>query len=418
MNRLLNVILSSVWLIDPERSASYALFIHQLIEGKSIAEADLSIQRAKSRSFIIASDGSGDQSGLNSETIPSGSIVVIPIRSEIMKYDQECGPRGTMSIIKDIQAANNNPNISGIVMIMDSPGGQVSGTDLLANEIANSQKPIVTYVEGVCASAALWIASASDRIIASSTLDRIGSIGVMMAYADLKPYYEKMGVKFHEVYATQSTDKSKDFNDVLQGEYDNYKTSVLDPICNDFIAHVKKYRSKCAEDALTGKMYFAQDAIDNGLIDEIGTFEGALNLVSNLAIQQNYVQSKTNDMKFSAKWNAILSVLGLTGETAEAEEMTAERIGLLDQELADRKAKNDELQASLSAVSTEKQTALDQLAAELTAHAETKKQLEDLKAEDAAGQTSVSKDKDKITGESAGEVVNGFDKVADKFLGK
>jgi protease-4 len=418
MNRLLNEILSSVWLIDSERSASYALFIHQLIEGKSNEQCDFSIQRAKSRSFVIASDGSGDQAGLNSETIPSGSIVVIPIRSEIMKYDQECGPRGTMSIIKDIQAANNNPNISGIVMIMDSPGGQVSGTDLLAKEVANSQKPIVTYVEGVCASAALWIASASDRIIASSTLDRIGSIGVMMAYADLKPYYEKMGVKFHEVYATQSTDKSKDFNDVLQGEYDNYKASVLDPICNDFIAHVKKYRSKCAEDALTGKMYFAQEAIANGLIDEIGTFEGALNLVSNLAIQQNNVQIKNDSMKFSAKWNAILSVLGLTGETAEAEEMTAERIGLLDQELADRKAKNDELQASLSAVSTEKQTALDQLAAELTAHAETKKQLEDLKAEDATGQTRVAKDKDKITGEGAGEVVNGFDKVADKFLGK
>ena len=121
---------------------------------------------------------------------------------------------------------------------------------------------------------------------------------------------------------------------------------------------------------------------------------------------------------FSAKWNSILSVLGLTGETAEAEEMTAERIGLLDQELADRKAKNEELQASLSAVSTEKQTALDQLAAEQAAHAETKKELEDLKAEDATRQTSVSKDKDKITGEGAGEVVNGFDKVADKFLGK
>ena len=123
-------------------------------------------------------------------------------------------------------------------------------------------------------------------------------------------------------------------------------------------------------------------------------------------------------MKFSAKWNSILSVLGLTGETAEAEEMTAERIGLLDQELADRKAKNEELQASLSAVSTEKQTALDQLAAEQAAHAETKKELGDLKAEDATRQTNVSKDKDKITGEGSGEVVHGFDKVADNFLGK
>jgi len=417
MNRLLNEIVSSPWLIDPERSASYALFIHQLIEGKLNTELDHSIQRLQSKSFVVASDESTDLN-LNSETIPSGSIAVIPIRSEIMKYDQQCGSRGTMSIIQDIQSANANPDIAGIIMIMDSPGGQVSGTDLLANAVADSGKPIVTYIEGVCASAALWIASASDRIIASSTLDRIGSIGVMMAYADLKPYYEKMGVKFHEIYASQSTDKSKDFNKVLEGKYGDYQSSVLDPICNEFIAHVKQYRPNCAEDALTGKMFFAQDAIANGLIDEIGTFQSALNLVSNLSIQANHVQTKTNDMKFSAKWNSILTVLGLSGETAEAEEMTAERIGLLDQELADRKAKNDELEASLSAVSTEKQTALDQLTAEKAAHAETKKEFDILKAEDATTQAAVAKDKDKITGDGPEAAVNDFDKIADKFFNK
>jgi len=418
MNRLLNEILSSVWLIDTERSASYAVLIHQLIQGNSQCEGDLSIQRAKSRSFVIASDNSGDQTGLTSDSISQGSIAVIPIRSEIMKYDQECGPRGTMSIIKDIESADANPNICGIVLIMDSPGGQVSGTDLLANAIADSTKPVVTYVEGMCASAALWIAAASDRIIASSTLDRIGSIGVMLAFADLKPYYEKMGVKFHEFTATLSKDKNKDFNDVLDGKYDDYRKSVLDTINNEFIAHVRKYRPNCSDDALTGNMFFARDAIDAGLIDEIGTFQSALALVSNLALSRSNVQSKNINMRFSAKWNAILSVLGLTGETAEAEEMTAERIGLLDQELATLKAKNEELEGNVNAITIEKQTALDQLAAEHSAHAATKKELDDLKAEDAAGQISVKKDQDKITGEGAAAQVHGFDKVADKFLGK
>jgi len=418
MNRLLIDILSSVWLIDDERSSYYASLLLNLIEGRPIAEGDLSIERAKAKSFVVASDNSSESLGLNSDNIPSGSIAIIPIRSEIMKYDQACGPRGTMSLIEDINSANNNPDIAGIILLFDSPGGQVSGIDLLAEAVKNSAKPVVSYVEGICASAAVWIAAGSDKIFASSDLDRIGSIGTMLAFADMKPTMEKAGVKFHEIYATLSTEKNRDMQDVLSGKYDDIRKSLLDPINNKFIGHVTGCRPHVDEKALKGKLFFAKDAISAGLIDGIKSFQETLNYVSYLAESQSNVQFKTNDMKFSAKWNAILSVLGITGETAEAEEMTAERIGLLDQELSSLKAKNEELALGLSTEAAGKQTALDQLAAEQAAHAVTKKELEDLKAEDAAGQTTVGKDKDKITGEGAAGAVNGFDQVADKFLGK
>ncbi len=419
MNRLLNEILSSVWLIDNERSAYYASLIHTLFNGGCVNQGDLSIERAKSRSFVLSGSSPDHSFGLKDESIPSGSIAVIPIRSEIMKYDQECGPRGTMSIMDEIDAVNKNPNISGILLLIDSPGGQVSATDLLAEKIRTSPKPVVAYVEGLCASAALWIAAGSDKIFASSDLDRIGSIGVMLAFADLKPYYEKLGVKFHEFTATLSTDKNKEFKDVLSGNYESYRTEVLDKINEKFIAHIKQCRPAVSEDALSGKMFFAQDAIAAGLLDEIGSFQSAVAYTANLAVQYSQVQSKHNDnMKFSSKWNTLMGFFGLSTDQADAEEMTAERIGQLDQEMSNLKSRNEQLEASVQKEASAKQQALDSLAAEKLSHDATRKAFEDLKAEDAGGETTTSKDKDMITGDNPAPAVYGHDKLAEKFLGK
>jgi len=50
--------------------------------------------------------------------IPEGSVAVIPIRSEILKYDQPCGPRGTQSILTDVKSADQNPNIKSILLVV------------------------------------------------------------------------------------------------------------------------------------------------------------------------------------------------------------------------------------------------------------------------------------------------------------
>ncbi len=81
--------------------------------------------------------------------------------------------------------AASNPNIAAIVLQIDSPGGEVSGTQQLADVIKSVQKPVVAFVDGMMASAALWIGSAADEIIASTPQDIIGSIGTMMSFGDM-----------------------------------------------------------------------------------------------------------------------------------------------------------------------------------------------------------------------------------------
>jgi len=410
MNPLLAEILSGPWLINSERSAAYASVLLSLIKGERIFEGDSSLARERNRPYILA--GSGNQNerfGITDTNIPPGSVAIIPIRSEILKYDQPCGPRGTQSILSDVKAADQNPGIKSIVMVIDSPGGQVSGTDLLAEAIKNSTTPVVAFIDGLAASAAYWIISGASRIIASSDLDRIGSIGTMMMVEDLQPALEQMGVKFHEVYATLSVDKNADFNQVLDGKYDDYRKNVLDVINTRFLETIRSIRPSVDETALTGKMFFAPQAMELGLIDEIGSFEKAIETafsLGNSPIEQAQTnESNTNQpMKFKDTWKAIQNFFKLDPSSLETQELTSDQVQQINDQLATVSARNEELEALL--------------AGEKEAHTATLAELEKLRGEDAAGETVAAKAADKFPGEGETAAVYAHDRIADDFCSK
>ncbi|MEI7983411.1 MAG: S49 family peptidase, partial [Bacteroidota bacterium] len=331
-----------------------------------------------------------------------------PIRSEILKYDQPCGPRGTQSILSDVKSADQNPNIKSIVLVVDSPGGQVTGTDLLSEAIKNSSTPVVAYIEGMAASAAYWIISGASKIIASSDLDRIGSIGTMLMVEDLKPALEAMGVKFHEVYASLSPDKNKDLNKVLEGNYDSYRENVLDVINQKFLSSIKANRPGVNDSTLSGKVYFATEAISLGLIDEVGSLDYALELAfslsqehQNLSINNETINSKP--MKINSAWKAIQSFFKMDPATLDAQELTDERVQQINDQLASVSARNEQLQI--------------QITAEKAAHAKTLADLEALRSEDAGKETVAAKAADKISA-SEHEAIFAHDKIADEYCFK
>jgi protease-4 len=408
MNPILSEIFSGPWLISNERSAAYATVLLSLIKGENISEGDSALARERNRPYVLA--GSGDQKqrfGFSNTNIPVGSVAVIPIRSEILKYDQPCGPRGTQSLLNDVKAADQNPNISSMVLVVDSPGGQVAGTDLLAEAIKNSSTPVVAFIDGLAASAAYWIISGADKIIASSDLDRIGSIGTMLMAEDLRPALEQLGVKFHEVYATLSVDKNSDINKVLEGKYDQYRENVLDFINAKFLSTIKEYRLNLNESALTGKIYFAPEAIKLGLIDQIGSLEMAIEEAVALALKQGEhpIESKTQEtMKMKITWKAIQNFFKMEPAAIESEELTDDRVQQINDQLALVTARNEELE--------------QELASEKEAHSATLEELKVLQGKDAGTETVAAKDADKFPGSEEGDVIYAHDKIADEFCAK
>jgi len=406
MNPILAEILSGAWLISKERSTAYASILLSLIKGENFSEGDSAIARERNRSYVIS--GVGDQRqrfGFTDTNIPEGSVAIIPIRSEILKYDQPCGPRGTQSILNDVKSADQNPNIKSIVLVVDSPGGQVTGTDLLSDAIKNSSTPVVAYIEGMAASAAYWIISGASKIIASSDLDRIGSIGTMLMVEDLQPSLEAMGVKFHEVYATLSVDKNKDINQVLDGNYEPYQKNVLDVINSKFLTSIKTNRPAVDDSTLTGKIYFAPQAIALGLIDEIGSLDYVISVSSDLSpapieLSKENETNRQKNMKIKETWKSIQSFFKMDPADLETQELTTERVQQLNDELGNVITRNQELETLLSD--------------EQQSHAATKAALLALQQEDAATPIVAAKDADKIES-GADEPVYAHDKIADEF---
>ena len=406
MNPILAEILSGAWLISKERSTAYASILLSMLKGESFSDVDSAIARERNRSYVIGAMGDQPQRfGFADTNIPVGSVAIIPIRSEILKYDQPCGPRGSQSILSDVKSADQNPNIKSILLVVDSPGGQVTGTDLLAEAICNSTTPVVAYIEGMAASAAYWIISGASKIIASSDLDRIGSIGTMLMVEDLQPALEAQGVKFHEIYASLSVDKNADINQVLDGKYESYQKNVLDVINSKFLSSIKTNRPDVDDSTLTGKMYFAPEAIALGLVDEIGSLEYAISVAMALAPVNTIlsIEKQTNNpniMKIKETWKTIQSFFKIDPLALDSQELTDERVQQINDQLGSVTLQNEQLK--------------EQLAAEKFAFQMTLAELEALKQQDAAAEIVAAKDADKIES-IADEPVYAHDKIADEF---
>lgn len=282
------------WFIEPASAEKYISIIENIFskDGSDIWHNEL--VKPASQNFVYSIDVNAATSG-GFENAAKGSVALINISGAVMKYDY-CGAPGTQSIMAMIDAANQSPNIDAIVLQIDSPGGAVDGTEQLANKIKGSAKPVVAYVNGMMASAAMWFGSAASYRIASSSTDMIGSIGTMSSWRDYKKASKASGVVYHEVYATKSTHKNIESR-AADGDEPNYQPlidNILDPMNEQFISAVKGNIKGVNEEVFTGAIYLAEKAKEMGLINQIGTLADAVSKARQLATKQQNSRMEQN----------------------------------------------------------------------------------------------------------------------------
>jgi signal peptide peptidase SppA len=380
-------ITNGLWLIDTQSAHGLGANVAAVLKGESFWNTK---HESKHEITILNTDAVDAFVGNTSSSIKPNSVAVVPISGPVMKYDN-CGDPGTQTFSEMLQALNANPNITGIILQIDSPGGEVRGTQQLADVIKSLSKPVVTLAEDLMASAAYWIGSSANFVFANNNTTRIGSIGTMLSFADMQPAWEKEGVVFHEIYATKSTQKNKDFADARKGDYKAVIDNTLDPLNNEFLTAVKNNRGSKLDQSktLNGQVYLAQDALTYGLIDAIGNLNDAVAKVYELAgankNQSNQTHSQIeNDMKIkiSHAHTALLAVLGIATLTAGANheevEITEEVAAKINSALADASTVS-------AALTTEKE-----------AHAVTTAKLERLAAANPGASNAIKLGADKI----------------------
>lgn len=219
--------------------------------------------------------------GTVATTIADG-IATIPVRGVLTKafswWNYWLGWSAYDQLAHDVEAALKNPDVRGIILGIDSPGGQVDGLAELASLIYDARralgaKPIIAHVDGMAASAAYWLASAAERVVLTPTA-MAGSIGVVFSFVDWSGAWEQLGVRTKEIISTQSPRKLPDpFEPEGQAQIQVH----ADAIAEVFLAAVATQRGTTRDIVAAqfgqGDVFVGQAAIDAGLADALDTFD-------------------------------------------------------------------------------------------------------------------------------------------------
>ena len=189
---------------------------------------------------------------------------------------------GVKRWIEIIESAKENPQITGLILRINSPGGSVGASQELYEALKRfkeSGKPLVTSVIDICASGAYYAALPSDHIVANYG-SLVGSIGVRITTADFTGLYEKLGIGFTSI-------KSGEFKDILSPsrKLKESEKEHLQQIVNFsyevFLNDVLEWRGKDEERrkkitaAANGLIYDSRQALNLGLIDQQGDLTAA-----------------------------------------------------------------------------------------------------------------------------------------------
>lgn len=177
------------------------------------------------------------------------------------------------SIQNDIDELASNNEVEKFVFHFNSPGGMVEGVDDTWKAIMSlrDKYEVIAINEGDMASGAYWLASAANKIIATSETNEQGSIGVISSYTDWTKYDEELGIK-EKIF----TSKNAKYKHVSQDGFDDKLQKTLDDLEEIFVSRISAGRGLTKEHIYAnfgeGSMLLAKDAQAVGMIDEIRNF--------------------------------------------------------------------------------------------------------------------------------------------------
>ena len=208
-----------------------------------------------------------------------GSIAVIQIEGFMQKGFSKFGGTSTVFTRQAIRAAAGDPDVDGIMLAIDSGGGFVAGTQELANEItaARNIKSVRAHIDDLGASAAFWIASATELITANE-MANIGSIGVVAVLEDTSKAFEMAGIEVHVISTGEHKGSFADGVPITDNQIEEVQERV-DDINAFFLKAVLKGRSITKAELnkiADGKVFIAKKALALKLIDKVSSFDDSM----------------------------------------------------------------------------------------------------------------------------------------------
>ena len=222
-------------------------------------------------------------------------IGVVSVAGTILDGSQPRGSAGGENISAMIKKARNEKNLKALVLRVNTPGGSAFASEIIREQVLAIKDrgiPIVVSMGGLAASGGYWISANSDYIFAHES-SITGSIGVAAILFDAQETIKKLGLNEDGVSNSPFagslnsgvllSSPSEEVVDLIQGN--------VDRLYNDFIEIVSNGRGISIEEAnliAKGRVWSGIDALEVGLIDQIGSFDDAIDKAKDLAAIKNY----------------------------------------------------------------------------------------------------------------------------------
>lgn len=262
--------------------AFFILISYEVIHVFNNAISDIDQQTAEESIVSGSSDASDTIALINID----GEIVESESSDGLTSFsDNTVSARHIKKVLKEIA---KDDSVKGVLLRINSPGGSAAASDEILTDIKRFKEdhkiPVVTYMTDLAASGGYYVSLGSDKIVANPSAIT-GSIGVILEYVNYGDLASKYGVKSVVIKSGTHKDIVSPFRDPTKEETDILQ-SVVDDAYSIFVKHVSDSRNLKREEALKladGRIYSALQAKENGLIDETGGFEDAVNVAKKLA---------------------------------------------------------------------------------------------------------------------------------------
>ena len=221
----------------------------------------------------------------------SDRIAVIYAQGEIMYGKGDENYIGPELIIKSLKKARKDSRVKAIVFRVNSPGGSALASDIIWREIeiTKKDKPVVVSMGNLAASGGYYISCNADKIIADP-MTITGSIGVFGMIPNISEFADRIGINAEQVGTNK---RSLDYSlfEPMSDDFYNVTKEGIERVYKTFVSKVAKGRNMTFEEVdsiAQGRVWTGEQALENGLVDELGGLEAAIKSAAKLADVQDY----------------------------------------------------------------------------------------------------------------------------------
>ena len=266
-------------------------------------------------------------------------VNVMPIDGPITRNGGACS-YGSMEIRDWMMEAANNPACQGHVLNINTPGGSAWAKNDFQQGIdyahARGQR-VIAFIDGLCASAGMYLASLCDEVYVMNPKDQLGCVGVMAAFFTMKNGDKDLstGETYREYYDPESVDKNKEMRDIAEDEDATLLIEELKTLGEEFRADMKAAFPNAEDEHLKGKIFDAKDVMGilcdgqmmlgdvifrvfdlaNGTAQPIertaGRKMGTLASGKPATNKGNSVSTQLNNINMKEKFPAVFALLGV-----------------------------------------------------------------------------------------------------------